>query len=366
MKRKYEGGHGSNKKAKVTRRKVRFAARSFRKKKAAATKFVKNVIDSKAMCSEPVGHYTKQYGLELANPSGLVGSDVIYVGGTRSFTNSAPYTVFGCAFLPNNYKKLLDAASVLFNGKTAAVDFENGTNNFATNLLKLDVMYASYKITLTNNTQQVFYVECVEVINRDSTQTNVIDTASAVALSQKWGGNVLTSGIPTIIKANNEYNVPMPLKFGMYEGLEHKYHFKPVWKRKLKPGKIATYIDIMHQQCIDFQKHNAVGSADLASYARGQKQVFFRFRAKAMNSYKNTGGAQGFTTIYSGNANAAYGIAVDVKETYKILQPNSTSEANESDLRVLFVDFARIADELGVLEVLDDSEQYDEVVGPKS
>lgn len=353
----------SNTKRRTRKRKRLNSKRRMTLKSKALKKVIGNVIDHKKMCAEPIGHYTKSYGMEI-NPSITSDSyERVAVGGSRLLGNTAPYTAFACAFLPLNYKKILDAASVMFTAKPAAFNFEDTTTTLDAKVLKLDVAYCSYALTLTNFTQRTYTIDLYEITNKVSSQTNYIDTATSVAASQKWKGPadiILTT--PTIAKTNNLYEVPMNLEFSMYEGLEHKYssykHTKVV-----RPGEKLNYFVSMGQQCIDFQKHNEIGGANLASYAKGQTQVFFRFTPHPIVAYNLTEAA----TTHIANNTSNYVFSVDVKEVYKILQPATVEEANEGDIRALFVDYGKPIAPLptGYLSLLPDGQQYQEVTNPK-
>lgn len=324
------GSAPAYKRKKPAKRAVRPRRRRAKRAAREAKKFVKNIVKKEIQCSENVGSYTKVYVGEI-EPSVISPYKKVAVAATRVQANSAPYTVFGMSFTPNISKRLLDAASVLYNGKAKSCEVE-AAGNFDFKGFKCNVVYSSYTLELYNYTDIPYEVDFLEVTNKYTTNTSFMDTAKELSDNKDW-----VSSAPYIaIAAGNQWDVQHGVEFGAIPGLSDKYSLKHN-KKIVYPGKCHKYFT-KRTGCVDIHKNvltHTVGDAELGSFVKGEKQVMVVYSPVLHIQYSasNNSASHG-----SGLGSAEYGFLTKVTERFKIIEPDETPVANSGEVFEVFTD----------------------------
>lgn len=332
------------------------SAKRTRKVKKAASKFVKGVVDRALKCELTTSVYRKYQTGEVVIPQSdddvATGYQLMFSGNTQNglATRGSPARNPACMmwtyFTP---KKMLDAASVLFNGKARSADYLIATDNLAFASLKLEVVYQSVKWEALNNTFYRIKYELYEFHARGSTDTSAgheivnsssagINTASfAGAVTQGFADNSDRDGVARAFR----YSCPLVNKLSDFKGYEGKWSHKLVKKGTWMPGTSLTHY--MHQKpgCVDFKKYiNPTNT--LAYYAKGTTALILIIKSKLhMGTVPNVTGESrnaahpGFAGANDDNGN---GVVLAINESYTIREPE---EATVNDSQILgFQDLA--------------------------
>lgn len=353
------GGVGRKRKrddAAPARKKRKGATRDKRKKRL--DKHIKNVVDRKLLCQENVGIYTKTYTGNV-HTSISAGDKIVLAGHRRLNAHAGIYTQYSMAFTPFAQKRVLDAASVLYNGKAPGVDID-ASGNFAFKGLKVDLIYGSYQLELLNATTCPVKMECWEFKAKASLDSTVLANAVEMFNADKYVGGAAgrpqfaigTAGFDT------DYYMTEGLDFGMIKALKGRYSFERVKSQVVAPGKIMKYFT-KHKGCYDFNKNlstaAAPAEAELASFAKGETQVIVTIQYMPHLQRDSTGFIWGQG---SGTGDASHGILSRVKEVYKIFEPEVTSSANSGDQRCHHTDVPTLIGAGSASEFFDTGPDY--------
>lgn len=319
------------KRAPVKRVKRRKNVKAARKRNRRMRRTIKNVVDKVLECKENVGVYVKYYTGEI-EPVCTAGRDKIAWAMTRAQGNAAQYNLFSMAFTPFIAKRVLDAASTLYNAKAKNINID-APGNFPLGGLKVDVLYCSYQMELVNYTTSPYEIEIIEVENKSASQTNFLGNAEELNNANTWIG-----GAPYFTTAaGNQHDIERTLDFGMIKGLASKYAVKGHGKKIVAPGGKISYF-AKDKKCVDFKKiqyTESAGAAELTSYAKGERQLMIRYSPVGALS---TNGTNYVYNHASGTNDANHGFVVSVKEVWKIMEPDNTSDTSQGDVRVNFND----------------------------
>lgn len=319
--------------SRVKRRKV-----AVKKLKGKLVGFVKDVVK----CQENSGVYKKVVAgdqtIKLGTTDSLNGSKILWTGFNNQQNNTTPYTEDALKFTPLSAKRILDAVSVLYNGKTAAVNFEKSTGNFDAKELKVEVQYASYRLELTNHSESTAWVTCYEVMAKDNSQIDFINSAANIISS----GTFDFSSSPALFQfqppssLTGQYKMPINMNFSDIKGLEKLYHIKKLSKKLVKPGRSYVYKCSEKDFCVEMYKKTFTSTdnqggtggtgpiAALATYPKGERQLIFQFDPLptiALGTNYST------AALCAGVYDKRFIWAVRTDEYYKITQPRNTIDA---------------------------------------
>ena len=222
--------------------------------------------------------------------------------------------------------KLLDAASVLYNGKDSTAGAGATTNNFDPEKTSANFHYASATYTMTNITDIEFEVRMFEFENR-LTQNNDATLEFIDALTKTaWVGTQ-----PTVTDFGT-----YPTQFSTF-----KEKFKTTKQQKfvLKPGQKKTFF-YKFSGCVDFKKY-MVDNVSVYPSCRGFKEInFICVPTETLNYNVDPTDPTGATGVTYPNRTApiqspARCFAFEVNEVYKVQQPDETNDANEGNFRCL-------------------------------
>lgn len=227
--------------------------------------------------------------------------------------------------------RILDVASVLYNGKTATEDWQLTTTNFPVQGLKVFVKYQSASITCRNNscqTKEIDWYECIP-------KANVISTALAD----------FTATLSREI-ADGKLNAVTTKTYGVGPSLTR--NFGTVWKYNKKtmvlaPGQTATiFIKGPSMYTYDWEMfHDIESHANISDYVKGITVDIFGIlrNIDLTNTADSTTLA---TSAQIGHNQGIWGVTnfqkegviVEIKHSYVINAPDMTAEALQEDRQV--------------------------------
>lgn len=304
-----------------------------RKRSTGGAKFAKRV---RAVISKTVPHgtYRKvEYG-ELCMPDVLpstVYSNRAIFGTKKKVAYSGLYTETFGKMVFFNYLKLMDAASVCYNGKSTATGWPTVTNNFNANL-ETRFLYASASLEMKNMTTEPFDVTVHECTCRKNTNTTPVSAFNEVVADTAGSNPSLT-----LYNASNNMRVESGVKFPSdYKPAD--WSFKSKKYIQVMPGQVITWNMVKKDFNVDFNKliDPALG---VTVYTKGSVQVLFEFTPRVATFSKSAA-----TTNLAVNSGGIRSQDVDVtfaitqKEFYKLDQPGNTVDANEGNKVYIYTD----------------------------
>lgn len=318
------GSKPSGKRSKRRSMKRKPVVKRKRGKRVTLRKSVKALVKGALKCDVPVGTYHKYYVQDLNLQNTTANNQLVYTNGQRHGVNNpeTPYTSEGMSWCPFHLKKMLDAASVVFNAKAKAINWEKTDNNFSNpKILQLDVIYASYEITFKSIAQQDLKCKLIRAKAKKNIGEGVYDVWNTAIGNARWVGgapNINTIGISP----------------SGWKELEEKYAVK-VEEFTMKTGEERTFKTVF-KGCVDFQKHY-VGDS-LQSFGKGISESWNLVVIPSKTVYKDPEAnditaTRGVTTGFYNYVN------VEVKEVYKFYQPEITTDENSGQKFVYLTDF---------------------------
>jgi len=317
------------KKLKISRkRKSRKTKRTYKTKcpklSKCTTKSVRDIVNKVLSKKDPTGTYIKNCGYAAIKPT-------LTLIVNKQMVSDTIFNSAGASIYPLNFftpQSFIDAASILFNGKTAALGI-GGVGDFTDPELKFLVQYASVKITITNFIQQRIKLLLYEVTSKDLENDFFFDeykdSLEATNLNQT-GGTVATvfdvSMRPTLISS-----------------LRKRY--KIVTKEYLlDAGDIVSHY--MKVSNYKFNRSNYMDGNVLQNFTSVSKQLLYAYEPVMCPGIPNTGSVPAiigrqYPTITGANAVINNGmITFECNEKYIIDAPPTTSVANAKDTLATF------------------------------
>lgn len=320
------------------RRKSTSRKRTLRSRRAARNT-IKKVVEKVLTCKDNVGIYTKSYGGEIRCDV-LLGTKTVAVNAQRLQANAAPYTEFGMSFHPYNLKRILDAASVLYNNKTKSVEGPGqlGAPNFNPIGLKVDLLYASYHLAATNMTNTKYHVEIIEFTNKFNGNAAVMDVLQELLAGTNWIG--APNPVPTFANGGNGiWRLDCDLEFGMIKGMSSRYAMKSFGKKLVRPGETINYFT-KDKMCVDFQKRlyteGAGATPEIPSFAKGEKQVVLVLTPV---TGMVADGVRFTIANHTVQDDVNHGFVCKISEVFKLVEPDATLDEYQGDKRCQLSDF---------------------------
>lgn len=321
-KRKMKSKSASKPKKKVKTSAARKSTAVARRVNKRARNFVKGIVENALSCEIPEGTYKKMVAGDMKWENTTANYQMVWGGCKRDNGNAGIYTAQAMAFEPFHMFKLLDAASVLYNGKTANVNYEAVANNFDKKGMKLEVIHASYDLILKNNAMYPYTVIIHEGVSKED-QSDSLNTLWTKSLNNvQWVGSV-----PNI----NTYG--LGIKF---PEITKKFDVRSE-TISLLPGQSHRIYREFHG-CVNFDKHSDNGT--LQSFGKGVSRCFSIVVRPNLVAVNPSGGANwrgtlGITDNNNGNSKT---ISVLMKEVYKLRMPDQTVDGKADDVYCHFLD----------------------------
>ena len=344
MKRKTATAYSRTKKRKTVKTKKTKKVANKRRLASKSRKLIKGVVENVLHCKDNMGVYTKIIGGDF-QPNCDQDEHRFCTWTSRVQANIGDYSAYAMAFLPFTQKRILDAASVLFNGKAATPLIDLGPGNFESRGLKVDLAYGSYELEFHNYTDIDYECEIWEMTPKTSSNIPFHETLLELKNAMLWRSGVPYIQPSTNPTAGNNWQMHGALEFGMIKGLSNKYKMSKYKSGKFHPGEKWTYFKT-HKECYDFNEKMTVegvsAEAELASYPKGKPQIVFKW--KPVFHLQLSGIGAGFTGNVESATSASRGFLTVCKEVFKIVQPPETEDQYEGDVRTVLSDMGRIAD----------------------
>lgn len=270
----------------------------------------------------PDGTYYKNYCGSHESLAGTVGAGFecdVWTGFQRNGGNISPATGEALGFTPFSGRKLIDAASVLFNGKTPALNHELTTGNFGVGTTTANFKHCSYKLLLKNASFVDYECTLFKFISKETSST--IDLYTLIdnfIHSETWIG-----GTPSIKELN--------LNFGAVSKINDKFIMKKQFFR-LQPGGQKSFYT-QWKGLVDFSKYTDGATTPAVPIISKGLGEYWMFRMvpnlHITNDGTNTRVGRGVTSSTDLNRQ----ILCEVKEVYKLDQPeNATVEGEQKKL----------------------------------
>ncbi len=236
--------------------------------------------------------------------------------------NPAPYLPEACGFEPFAVRKLLDAVSVLYNGKAQSFNYNTTTDNFPAKGLKVNFLHCSSTIEMTNDTKEPYDYTVYKCRPRTNTNVPMPEAWSTALNQEKWEGA-------------NPTRTTLGVTPGMAEQLNEVYkieaeHFT------LLPGEKKKWYETW-KGVVEFEDEidttSIVDPPPLYAHSRkiGHAYVIV---AKARLKEQNKGGENGVGVGRFNKESAARSFLFEIKETYVVQVPEVASEAQSTNKRI--------------------------------
>lgn len=310
-------------------------------------KQIKSVVKRELACGENQGVYEKLWTGDL----GVGALDCMwFYSHLQANANAATVTTTeAMRFIPITYKKILDAASVLFNAKTAdlAYELDAGGKNLDRKKTVVEIMYAAASWEIKNGTQLTYDVEEYVITNKSSSDQDFLTTWKSVSDQDSWGtAPTLTDKKDVYVEANfstttqnyfyiNNFYLHKP---GMQEAMKTFYKIK-CNKIKLTPGSSIKRYFKYHHKCVDFTRGmDNVGA--LATFVKGDQQVVYRIVPELHMGYvPGSANAGDFRGAYTAST-FGLGLTIKRKEVYHMSPPENATVLDEK--RILYEKYSSL------------------------
>lgn len=318
-------------------------------KKVALKKEVKNtimdivhgVVDKKA----PVSHYRKVIGFDCDIYSDSLAAAKsqrykIYAWTVQGLqgTIGTP-SAFSGRLSPMNTKRILDAASVLYNGKDRSTTIETGTKNFDVKELKVYIPYYSWKALIKNHTNEAYMVKIHKFTARANTDVapetyfqNGIDDIN-------WVGGA--PGVPVVVDNGSYQRYPYGIHYGVVESFKNYYKHEIVEEKLMYPGHEISIEEYYRDVVVDFGDFingSSPTAVALASFGKGTNLYHVEVIPQlegASRDFPSSTGSVFHSRLVPGSASNSDGWLCLVDEHWAIEQPDKTLDANVGQKRAL-------------------------------
>lgn len=267
-------------------------------------KCVREIVKKELTKETPTGIYHKNYAGTLLLPgpgtnSQIAGDHVFWTEGQVQKQRLAFFTP----------AQLIDAASILFNAKVAAVPDTGTSGNFSDVELKFNIIYASASVVFRSFVQGIVDLNIYEVTAKhmepDWFGEDYTDALEATNMNQVGGTTFNRSSLnvkPTLIEA-----------------LKTRYSIKTISKR-LQPGDSFTHFMSMKANTL-FKKQDNFDGNVLQFVNKQSKQLFYSY-TPVLSPIFDSGDSRlkigrAYRTVAS-SATSLNCITCEVKEIFKI------------------------------------------------
>jgi hypothetical protein len=326
LKRKRSGVDRRRKRQKKTmrRRKRVTSNKNLSKTQKRQTKAIAKAV---VACGNSEAIFYKNYVCQRPVPVGWDNTNN-FTFGYRNGANNGDFTAESLRFAAFTGDKLLDAASILYNGKNSAVfnSPQVDTNNFSVKTTRLDFKYCSYTLTVKNNTDAVLSLTVYKVIPKRSTSVS-IDTEFV----NRIGSENYVGAVPS--ETTRNFNM---MKI---ESLKKLYHIEKKTYRFV-PGTHITLSDTWHG-CMDLAKWTeSQTSVRPFNYLKGISiQYYFQIDGELQAAHNTTGDilrvSRATYPAAALSVNRTKCLLFETKEVYKLMEPDTTVDAQQGDKRIL-------------------------------
>lgn len=240
------------------------------------------------------------------------------------------YTQDALEFVAFSPKKLVDAASVLYGGKTIAPNYELSTGNLP-HSSQVNFNYCSYNVEMVNSTTHNFSVKIYTLHPIGGHTTQPLQDLNGAISSHLWR----TAPARTLTAGGGEMAIERA--FAMTDLTLKKWRVVATKKVWLEAGAKTSWGVTMKDKKISFEKL-VDDSNNLYSYAAGTVGFIVETIPEPKMHYKaGDGSSTSFQYIPGYNA-AESDFGFKVTEVYKIAEPENVADGNEGAKTALWSD----------------------------
>lgn len=222
---------------------------------------------------------------------------------------------------------IVDAASILYNGKLAAMDWQTDPDdlNFPFNKLRVDVPYMSYSIEMTNTFDQSILVSIIHYRAKKSVPTDDFQSEFGTAISNS---NLVGETLPSPLNIQTYGLRPQQFDYmrKLFEMTETN--------RRLMPGESYSVSYSKSNQTYDIAKY--LEGDEVPRYTKGHEGLFLivshpltTHQTQDINTTVTTYPTAGHFAGLDARANDA--IAIQVTRTFKINCPDLAEDDKDVD-----------------------------------
>lgn len=235
-----------------------------------------------------------------------------WFGGDKSGT----LPTFVRQFTPFNTLELLDAVSVMYNGKANSSNYTTVTNNFDTKDLKVHFPYMSCTITFVNCTQLDGTLDVYECIAKTDSNQDL----SSVVNSHKTSTQLAV--VPHVEYSDTKLKISRFAKLADFP-INATYSIKKTSHKLNRNAKVSIFA-MEKDVYVDFE-NRLTEAGVFANYAKGHKQYVVEFRPNIgfiTSGERSIGNAVRYYPDGLTDAETkGYGIAVAYDRTFTVDQP---------------------------------------------
>lgn len=318
------------------KRKLSKKVKVARRKKTRFSKNIANIVRNVTAKKANIGQYHKyaihDCDLVPAVSTGNFARKFYLYADKKENTRGGAYTEYTCSFTPFAPKRILDAASVLYNGKAKGVQVEATPGNFDFQKLKVNVPYYYHAITLKNFTNEPYEVNCWQFKALHNTDVHPMSVFASDLAVPSWAG-----GVNSIDKDTDSfYYGLMSVKFGVGQSLRKHYSYKKVQTKKMLPGHEMKVIDLYRNTTVDFQTMaNDASPAILCSFSKGTNIYVFEIIPTLQGI---SDGTKLVGRRKEGVPTGVDGWLIERTEHWTIEQPEITTDANQREVHAFLDD----------------------------
>lgn len=334
-------------------RREKRARRTTRTKKSIKTaikKVVKNVIE----CDFNNGIYEKAFVSMndiRCNDSYSANAQSVITYTQRNLGNAGVYTPKALALEVFTTSKLLDAASVLYNGKSSAINYEATSHNFDTKGLKINYQYVHASWRLKNATLTAYDCDLYEATPKQTTNTSFSDAWDNSHKSAPWIGT--TPGVTQI-----------GITPGQAQGLKRTWDYKK-HSFRMMPGDEKVF-HFTFKGCIDYEKlryESSPGVFDKYEYIKNLSKTLTLISVPTLDTA--TDGANNRVGRMTANLTpdaVPRCFVWECKELTKVQQPDETLDTYAGHHRLTKVDYEQATENFTVYQLQTNSKNVQSIV----
>lgn len=296
-----------------------------RKNGALTRTVVHNMIEAAMARGKSTSTLRKKWEMNVLSDQNQTGLDCyiqscLWYGGDRS--DSLPPVIR--IFSPFKIPELLDAVSVLYNGKTKEDDWTKTPGNYIRKGFKCEFSYVSSKITLKNLTNVDYKLHVYEFTAKKHTIQDISSVLNSHKATTKYATN------PTVTYDNDLGYLRITEGVEMADFNQADYSLKS-YVKDFKVGTSVSLSDVEKRLKIDFTKM-VTETAQEAIYMKGSKQYVFRLDPylgwSSVGDRDEGNAVRHYPYAYSKD----YGIACTWDKVFKVMQPDKCAEGYEGEL----------------------------------
>lgn len=322
LKRAYSSIRGSRKRTRRRRKRVRMSKsltnKEFNRK---VNNIINKVHDKSTYRKDVMGECDVGSVLDFGS---VPLNYAAYFDSFKKVDNTAPFTSSACRFNFFNYLKLVDAFSVVYNGKSKSFDTDIVVGNFDTNF-KGKVLYASAEVKFTNHCSVALDFKLHEFTQKQNVDVKPMSQISAAMLNN-------SPGAPAYTAYDGYMNVEGAVKLSDFP--TQTYSRKTYNWGTVLPGEQRKWSKSIKDFVVDKRLLSEFHQGQ--KYSKGSVSLILEVRVRGGTVTDTTAGKSTFQRAVDYAYN--YYVGCETKEFYEIEQPDEVDDAYEGNHKHFYTD----------------------------